>query len=151
MNRKAFWCVSTLVLFAVLSATSVVAYGQDEKPYTQGTVWSITMIRVKPGMLDVYTRELLPLRKKLFEEANKEGFLLSSHVLSGNASGRDDFDVMILDEYKNWAAFDGLTAKYEAILSKLVGSEEKQVQLMTKRTDVREILGGKNMQELVIK
>jgi hypothetical protein len=151
MNRKAFWRVSTLVLFAVLSLSSVIAYGQDEKPYTEGSVWSITMIRVKPGMSDVYMREILPLRKKLFEEAKKQGLLLSSHVLSGPSSGRDDFDVMILDEYKNWAAFDGITAKYDAIMSKIVGSEDKQVQAMTKRTDVREILGAKNMQELVTK
>jgi len=35
--------------------------------------------------------------------------------------GRDDWDVMFLDEYKNWAAFDGITAKYEAIEAKIVG------------------------------
>ena len=58
---------------------------------------------------------------------------------------------MFLVEYKNWAAFDGITAKYDAITSKLVGSEEKQVQLMTKRTEVREILGEKAMQELIAK
>ena len=68
-------------------------------------------------------------------------FVLSSHVLSGIAAGRDDFDVMFLEECKNWAAFDGINAKYDAIQSKIIGSEEKQVQLMTKRTDVREIFG----------
>ena len=46
---------------------------------------------------------------------------------------------------------DGITAKYDAIAARVVGSEEKQVQLMTKRTDVREILGDKVMQELIIK
>ena len=151
MNRNPRWRVSTLVLFALLSASPLIAYAQDEKPYTEGSVWSVTLIRVKPGMFEAYMREILPLRKKVNEEAMKQGLILSSHVLAGNSSGRDDFDVMILDEYKNWAAFDGLTAKYDAILSKLVGSEEKQVQLMTKRTDVREILGGKNMQEMLIK
>jgi hypothetical protein len=58
---------------------------------------------------------------------------------------------MFLDEYKNWAAFDGISAKYEAIESKIVGPEEKRVQLMTKRTEVREILGEKAMQELIAK
>ena len=65
--------------------------------------------------------------------------------------GRDDWDVMILVEYKNWAAFDGLTAKYDAIAGKIIGPEDKQVQLMTKRADVREIVGNKVMQELTIK
>ena len=151
MNRNPRSRVATLVLFALLSAGSVLAYAQDEKPYTEGPVWGVTLIRVKPGMLESYLRELLPLRKKVNEQAMKQGLILSSHVLAGNSSGRDDFDVMILDEFKNWAAFDGLTAKYEAIMSNIVGSQDKQVQLLTKRTEVREILGAKNMQEVVTK
>jgi len=139
-----------LVLYGVLSLGSAIVYGQ-EKPYTEGSVWYITMIRVKPGMLDVYMRDVLPLRKKIDEEAKKQGLILSDHILSGNASGRDDFDVMFLTEYKNWAAFDGISAKYDAIERKIIGSEEKAVQLMTKRTEVREIIGEKPMQELVIK
>jgi len=149
-NWNALRCLTTLALFAMLSIGSAVVYGQ-EKPYTDGSIWSITMVRVKPGMLDVYLRDVLPLRKKIDEEAKKQGLILSDHILRGSASGKDDFDVMFLTEYKNWAAFDGITAKYDAIVGKLVGSEEKQVQLMTKRTDVREILGEKQMQELIIK
>jgi hypothetical protein len=114
-------------------------------------VWTVTMIKVKPGMFDVYMKDLLPLRKKMNEEARKQGLVLSSHVLAGNAAGRDDFDVMILEEYKNWAAFDGMTAKYEAISRSIIGPEQKQVELMTKRTEVREIVGEKTMQEVVTK
>ena len=44
-----------------------------------------------------------------------------------------------------------MTAKYDAIASKLIGPEDKQVQLMTKRTETREIIGNKTMQELIIK
>ena len=142
--------LTTLALFGVLSLGSVTVYGQ-EKPYTEGSVWSVTLIRVKPGMLDIYMRDVLPLRKKINEEAKKQGLILSDHILNGNASGRDDFDVMFLTEYKNFAALDGLTAKYDAIVGKIVGAEEKQVQLMTKRTEVREIMGEKVMQELIIR
>jgi len=131
-------------------AAPVIAFAQD-KPYTEGTVWAVSMIRVKPGMFDVYMRDVLPLRKKIDEEAKKQGLVVSSHTLSGNSMGRDDWDLMFLVEYKNWAAFDGLRAKYDAIAAKVVGSEEKQLQLMTKRGDEREILGNKIMQELITK
>jgi len=141
---------TTLVLFGVVALGSIIVYAQ-EKPYTEGSVWFITMVRVKPGMLDVYMRDIVPLRKKINEEAKKQGLILSDHILSGGASGRDDFDVMYLTEYKNWAAFDGITAKYDAIESKIVGPEEKQVQLMTQRADARTIVGEKLMQELIIK
>ena len=142
--------VVSVAAFCLLSMVSASAAAQD-KPWTEGTVWNVTLIRVKPGMFDVYMCEVLPVRKKFDEEAKKQGLLISSHVLAGNANGRDDWDVMILQEYKNWAAFDGMTAKYDAIAKNIVGTEEKQVQLMTKRADVREIMGDKNMQELVIK
>ncbi|TMH02980.1 MAG: hypothetical protein E6H67_13825 [Betaproteobacteria bacterium] len=141
--------VSAAILL-VLSLASVPVHAQD-KPYTEGSVWNISMIRVKPGMFDVYMREVLPMRKKINEEAKKQGLLVSSHILSGNALGRDDWDVMFMDEYKNWAAFDGISAKYDAMMSKIVGSEDKQVQVMMKRTEVRDILGNKTMQEIVIK
>jgi hypothetical protein len=137
-------------LLGLLPFAMTVATAQD-KPYTEGTVWSISMIRVKPGMFDVYMREVLPMRKKINDEARKQGLLLSSHVLSGTSHGKDDWDVMFMDEYKNWAAFDGMSAKYDAIMGKVIGTEEKQVQVMTKRTEVREIVGDKIMQELVIK
>jgi hypothetical protein len=147
---------NAIVRLAILATSGLLALFSSgalaqEKPWTEGSVWSISMIRVKPGMFDVYMRELIPLRKKINEEAKKQGLLVSSHILTGNAMGRDDFDVMFMDEYKNWAAFDGMTAKYDAIMSKLVGAEEKQVQLMSKRTEVREILGDKVMQELNVK
>jgi hypothetical protein len=58
---------------------------------------------------------------------------------------------MFLDEFKNWAAFDGLSGKYEALEDKLIGSEDKRTQLMVKRTEVREITGNKLMQELMPK
>ena len=135
---------------AILCVLCATAYAQ-EKPYTEGSVWSISMIRVKPGMLDVYMREVLPLRKKINEEAKKQGISVSDHVFSGTSMGRDDWDVMFMTEFKNWAAFDGITAKYDAIASKIVGPEDKQVQLMTKRTETREIIGNKTMQELIIK
>ena len=101
--------ITILVTFGVLSLTAAMAIGQ-ELPYTEGSVWSISMIRVKPGMFEVYMREVLPARKKIFDEAKKQELVISTHTLSGNATGRDDFNVMFLDEYKNWAAFDGIDA-----------------------------------------
>ena len=140
-----------LVAVAILWAGAVgpMAALAQEKPYTEGTVWVISMIRVTPGMLDVYLRDFLPLRKKMTDEATKQGLLVSSRILSGNSMGRDDWDVMILEEYRNWAAFDGISARFEALAARIIGPEDSQLQLMTKRADVREVLGTKVMQELM--
>jgi hypothetical protein len=123
----------------------------EDKAYTEGHVWTVTMVKVKYGMRDVYLNEVLPLRKKVEEEARKEGLLLSSHTLVGDPANRGDFDVLFLQELKNWAALDGLAAKMDVIEEKIFGSQEKQTQMLTKRVEVREVLGEKMMQEMLTK
>ena len=58
---------------------------------------------------------------------------------------------MLMVEYKNWAAFDGLQDKFDAVALKVVGSQETQSQLRAKRNDLREILGSKTLQEITFK
>ena len=137
-----------LGLALAIGATATTA---ADRPYTEGTVWTMTLIKVAPGQFDAYMKDLLPIRKKLDDEAKKEGLLVSSRVLSGQSSGHDDFDLVILEEYKNWAAFDGITAKYDAIMEKLGESSEKADQQVVKRGEVRTILGEKTFQEIIPK
>lgn len=138
----------TIVFGLLLGAQAALA---QDKPYKEGTVWGVTFIRVKPGMFDVYMRDLASQRKALMDEAKKQGLIVSEKMLSGSAAGRDDWDLMLMVEYKNWAAFDGLSDKFDALALKIVGSEEKQLQSMIKRTEVREILGDKTLQEITFK
>ena len=145
LAKAAPWLV--LGLFLVAAQPSIA----QEKPYREGTVWSVSFIRVKPGMFDVYMRDLAVQRKKLMDEAKKQGLIVSERMLAGSAAGRDDWDLMLMVEYKNWAAFDGLSDKFDALALKVVGSEEKQLQTMAKRTEVREIIGGKTLQEITFK
>ena len=139
-----------VVAFAILSALLQPAIAQD-KPYKESTIWALSFVKVKPGMFDVYMREVAPQRKQIMDEAKKQGLVLSYKILSGISANQADWDVLFMDEYKNWAAFDGLTAKFEVIQAKLIGNEEKRTQIMVKRTNVREIVGDKVMQELILK
>jgi len=138
-------CTTFLLLLAAQTA-----FGQD-KPYKEGSVWTVTFVKVKPGMMDTYLRDLGANRKKLMEQAKKDGLILSERLLSGDATGREDYDLILMVEFKNWGAFDGLSDKFRALAEKMVGSEDKQVQMMTKRTEVREILGTKTMQEIFLR
>ena len=138
-------CTSLLLILATQTT-----FGQD-KPYKEGSVWTVTFVKVKPGMMDMYLRDLGANRKKLMEQAKKDGLILSERLLSGDATGRDDYDLILMVEYKNWAAFDGLSDKFRTLAEKMVGSEDKQVQMMMKRTDVREIIGTKTMQEIYLR
>jgi hypothetical protein len=137
-----------LGLALALAATAALA---ADRPYTEGTVWTMTLIKVKPGQFDNYMKDLLPARKSIDDEAMKEGLVLSTHMLSGQASNNQDFDFVVIEEFKNWAAFDGIEAKYDAIMDKTGDTEDKQVQKMEKRVEVRTIIGEKTFQEILPK
>jgi hypothetical protein len=140
--------VAGLLATTVLLASAAMA---EDRSYIEGTVWTVSFIKLKPGMLDQYMRDVGPVRKRFMDEARKQGLVLSYKVLSGLSANRDDWDVMVLVEYKNWAALDGLSAKLEAIAAALMGNEEKRTEVMLKRTEVREIIGDKIMQELLFR
>jgi hypothetical protein len=141
-----------ITLCAVLALTLAAQTGlAQDKPYKEGSVWTVTFVKVKPGMMDTYLRDLSANRRKLMDQAKTDGLILSERLLTGDATGRDDFDLILMVEFRNWAAFDGLSDKFRALAQKMVGSEDKQTQMMVKRTEVREILGSKTMQEIFLR
>jgi hypothetical protein len=125
--------------------------GSSSAPYTEGPVWDITLVKTKPGMGDDYLRGLGQTLKGAMEEQKKQGIIMDYKVLLGDASGRDDFNILIMVEYKNMAAFDGLREKTDPIMAKVVGNQDAQRQMAVKRLDVREILGNKTMREVTLK
>jgi hypothetical protein len=120
-------------------------------PYTEQSVWDITMVKTKPGLDDDYLRGIAQTLKGTMEEEKKQGVIIDYKVLIGEASNRDDFNILIMVEYKNMAAFDGLREKTEPIMAKVMGGQDAQRQLAVKRLDVREILGTKTMREVILK
>lgn len=109
-----------LGMIALLAAMSVPPLlAAQNRPYTEGSVWALTMVRTTAGMSDDYLRGLGTTWKPIIEEAQKQGLVTSYKVLSGNASGVDDWDLLLMVEYKNWAAFDGLADKFEPIQEKI--------------------------------
>jgi hypothetical protein len=124
---------------------------QSGAPYTEGPVWDITMVKTKPGMGDDYLKGLGQTLKGAMEEQKKQGIIMDYKVLLGDTSNRDDFNILIMVEYKNMAAFDGLREKTDPIMAKVVGNQDAQRQMAVKRLDVREILGTKTMREVTLK
>jgi hypothetical protein len=142
----------TMLLLLPLSSLIVCpTLRAQNRPYTEGPVWAMTMVRTTEGMSDDYLRSLAATYKRISDEAKKQGLLLSYKIISTNASGPEDWDLLLLEEYKNWAAFDGLSDKFEPIQKKVVGDEGANRELMTKRLNVRRIVGSKVGQELFLR
>ena len=89
--------------------------------------------------------------KAIHDEAVKQGVIVSYKILQGAAANPEDWDIMLMTEYKNLASMDGADEKYEAISKKIVGGEEAAKKLNESRVNMRTIYGGKMLREIIYK
>ena len=141
-----------IVALAALSlGISSLCLAQSDAPYTEGPVWNITMVKVKPGMGDEYLKSLAKTLKLSLEEGKKQNLIVDYKILLGNAATPQDFDVLVMVESKNMAALDNGREKFDPIARKIVGTTEQQQAIAVKRLDIREVMGTKIMREITLK
>ena len=109
------------------------------------------MVRAKTGMSDDYLKNLAKAYKSTSDEAKKQGIIMDFKILLGDAANADDFDILLMVQYKNMAALDGLREKTDPIATKLIGGEEQLREGSIKRMEIRDILGSKTMREITLK
>ena len=76
------------------------------------------MIKTKTGLGDEYLKQITQTVKPVYEEEKKQKIILDYKILSGEAVSPQDFNILILVEYPNWAAFDNLRDKMDPIVEK---------------------------------
>jgi hypothetical protein len=140
-----------VALAAVSLGIASLCSAQSDAPYSEGPVWFLTMVKTKPGMADDYLKSLAQTVKLTSDEAKKQGIIMDYKILLGDASDPHDYNILIMQEVKNFAAYDGIREKLDPIAKKLIGNEDQQRQIQIKRIEVREILGGKRMREITLK
>ncbi|MGA2020002.1 MAG: hypothetical protein ABSH02_05380 [Candidatus Sulfotelmatobacter sp.] len=137
-----------LVVFLLLLVPALFA----QEHYTEGPIWRVTLIRVKPAQMDAYLTMLRQSTKSVYEENKKQGSIIDYKVfLKETKNSPEDWDICIAVEYKNHAALDGLTAKGEAVRDKILGGKAPAQQLNEKRAEVREIISSELLQEIFLK
>ena len=123
-----------------------------QEHYTEGPVWRVQLIRVKPTQMDAYLTSLQQGCKPFFEEEKKQGIIMDYKIFfKETKSSPQDWDLAVAVQYKNHAAMDGETAKVEAIRDKVLGGKQPAQQLSEKRAEIREIISSELMQEIMLK
>jgi hypothetical protein len=136
---------------ALVTAWAGLCSAQSDAPYTEGSVWNVTMVKTKPGMDDQYLKGLAKTFKGNLDEAKKQKLILSYKILIGSAATPNDFNILLMVESKDMAALDNGREKFDPIAKKIEGSVEEQEKTMVKRLDIREIVGDKLMREITLK
>ena len=139
-----------VLIFALTMVLTVNSFAQ-ERTFKNGSAWSVAFVQVKNGMGVDYINSLKTTWRAVQEEGIKQGLILSYKILEGNASNPDDWQIMLMVEYKNLASMEGNEDKWDAIQKKVVGNEEDQKKLRELRVNMRTMYGTKLMREVVYK
>jgi hypothetical protein len=132
---------------AVLSLGSLatVAYA-DGRDFNDGPVQNVTFIRTVDGHFDDYMHWLATAYKKQQEAAKAAGLITRYEVLVGQPHNAQDADIILITEYKNWAALDHLGSKFDQISAKVEGSVDAANKSAADRAKIRTVLGSDNVQ-----
>jgi hypothetical protein len=140
--------IASLVLLVLIVGVSV--FAQVNRPYHNGSVWSIAFIRVKPGMDAAYMDYLAGPWKTNQEASKKEGLILSYKVIGAEGHTPTEWNLMLMTEYKDLASMEAGEDKADALAQKMVGNDQKQMQGYKDRSEIREVMGDRLAREIIL-
>jgi hypothetical protein len=137
-----------LMFFLFLIAPALFA----QEHYTEGPIWRVSLIRVKPNHMDDYLAALQQNLKPFYEEGKREGMIMDYKIFfKETKENPEDWDISLAIEYKNFAAMDGLSAKGEALRDKVLGGKQAAQQAAEKREEIREVISSQLLHEIYLK
>ena len=148
MKNKTRILVSSLIV--LILTLSIVVVAQVNRPYRNGSVWSIGFIQMKPGMDTAYLNYVATDWKREQEALKKDGQIISYKVLTTESHGSDDWNIMLMTEYKNMATMEANEVKADNLAQTVSGNDEKQMQGYRDRLQIREVLENRLAREIVL-
>ena len=124
-----------------LGSLTVVAYA-DGRDWNDGPVQSVTFIRTIDGHFDDYMHWLATTYKKQQEAAKAAGLITRYEVLVSQPHNLQDADIILITEFKNWAALDHLGSKLDQVSAKVEGSVDAANKSEADRAKIRTVLGS---------
>src|ERR1700686_145828 len=106
--------MTQLCVTCALLSLATLAYA-DGRNFNDGPVVNVSAIKTVEGHFDDYMKWLATNWKKQEEAAKKAGLITKYQVLVVESQGPHDPDILLVVEFKNWAALDGLGSKFAAV------------------------------------
>lgn len=147
MKRNFLLILSIVVIMLTFNA---VTSAQVQRPYHNGSVWSIGFIVMKPGMDTAYLNYVATDWKKEQEALKKDGQIISYMVIQTEEHSGTDWNLMLMTEYKDLATMEANEAKADTLLQKIIGDDAKQMQGYRDRLQIREVVGNRIGRQIVL-
>jgi hypothetical protein len=141
---------AAMLAATALSITPVTAVAQ-ESSYTPGTVWQFSNIQVEPGQFEKYVDYLAGNWRKINELGKKEGMVVSYHVFTVNDARKEEPDLILAVEYKDYYTNAQQMALQKKVEAMLASDAHKLDAASGERKVMRKLLGNMQLQELQFK
>ncbi|MBV9843124.1 MAG: hypothetical protein JOY99_16590 [Sphingomonadaceae bacterium] len=131
-----------------LAAAPVLAQASS---YLPGSVWQVSDIKTEPGQFENYIDYLGGNWRKELEYQKKLGYVLSYHVFAVNSPRRDEPDLILAVEYKDYVPNAEQLAIQKKIEAMMQEDAHKSDSASGERKSMRTTLGSMELQELKLK
>ena len=74
--------------------------------YEEGPVWQIMTFRAPPGRVEMSLSNTSKVWRHQLELAKEMGFMTDYKILTKWASSPDDWNIMVVEIFPNWASYD---------------------------------------------
>ena len=138
------------LLMAMVLTLSVSVSAQVSRPFHNGSVWEVAFIRMKPGMETAYLNYIATDWKRNQEAMKKAGLILSYKVLTTEGHGPEDFNIMLMTEFKDLATMEANDDKADNLAQQVVGTDAKQMQGYKERLEIREVMSDRLSREIIL-
>jgi len=155
-NRLLAGAIGILLLLLCASVYTQVVVKRDkdgfleDRNWKDGSVVVMTFIRTRTGQDLAYLDAIADTWKKQQEALKSEGIILSYKVWQGNAASEDDFNIILMSEYKDFRVMEENADKQTVILQTIARETQVSAQVLSD-DKVREFFGVRTGRTIVLK
>jgi len=121
------------------------------RSFHDGPVWTITFVHTKPGLGLKYMEYLATEWKKEQDALKKAGLILDYKVIGAESHSPNDWDLMLMTEFKDLATMEANEDKMEAVAMQALDlNDQKMIQGYQERSSWREIIGDRLAREIIL-
>jgi len=155
MMKKISISIATLLACVVFIPKVALAQASTPtppvRPFHDGPVWILTFVHTKPGLSLKYMEFLASEWKKEQDALKKAGLILDYKVIGTEAHNPNDWDVMLMTEFKDLATMEANEDKLEAVAMQALDlNDQKLIQGYQERASWREIIGDRLAREIIL-
>ena len=143
--------IAVLAFAAMLLPNLSPAQAMPNRPFHEGPVWDITFVKAKPGVGLNYMNWLATEWKTEQEALKKAGLIMNYMVIATESHSPNDFDLMLMVQFKDLASMEANEDKREAVANQALNSnDQKMIAGYQERASWREVIGGRLAREIIL-